>query len=187
MRHRERRILFYARPEAHASRNLFELGLMALAELARSPGFDRDKWKFYGMGSIGGATKVRLAPDVSMEMLPKTDLQTYTERLPSHDIGLSLMLTPHPSLVPLEMASAGMWTVTNTFENKTAEALKTISTNLIAVEPTLEGVLAGLNRAISRVDDYEERMRGARLDWPTDWNDAFEPDAINKIVSFLSD
>ena len=33
------------------------------------------------------------------------------------------MYTPHPSLVPIEMASAGMLTVTNTFENKTADAL----------------------------------------------------------------
>ena len=30
------------------------------------------------------------------------------------------MYTPHPSLVPIEMASAGMLTVTNSFENKTA-------------------------------------------------------------------
>ncbi|UPT96059.1 glycosyltransferase [Bradyrhizobium barranii subsp. apii] len=186
MRHRERRILFYARPEAHAARNLFELGLMALAELARSPDFDADKWKFYGMGSIGGADKVRLAPDVTMEMLPKTDLQTYSERLPSHDVGLSLMLTPHPSLVPLDMASAGMLTVTNTFENKTAEALENISTNLIAVEATLEGVIGGLKEAISRVEQYDQRIQGARLDWPTDWNDAFEPAAIKKIVDFLS-
>ncbi|MER8569386.1 glycosyltransferase [Mesorhizobium sp. M0924] len=187
MRDRERRILFYARPEAHAARNMFELGIMALAELARSPGFDADKWKCYGMGSIGGASKIRLAKNVVMEMLPKTDLQTYTERLPHHDVGLSLMLTPHPSLVPLEMASAGMWTVTNTFENKTAKSLRDISTNLIAVEPTLEGVVAGLKDAISRVDQYDKRLQGSRFDWPTDWNDAFSQATMKKIVDFLSD
>ncbi|KQZ81974.1 hypothetical protein ASD64_09550 [Mesorhizobium sp. Root157] len=183
---RERRILFYARPEPHAARNLFELGMMALAELARSPDFDARKWKFYGMGSIGGASKVRLSPDVVMEMMPKTDLQTYTDRMPRHDVGLSLMLTPHPSLVPLEMASAGMWTVTNTFQNKTAESLEAISTNLIAVEPTLEGVVQGLKDAISRVDHYDQRLKGSKIDWPTSWDDAFEPVAIKKIVDFLS-
>ncbi len=187
MRDRERRILFYARPEAHAARNMFELGMMALAELARSPDFDASKWKFCGMGSIGGASKIRLTPDVVMEMMPKTDLQTYSERLPHHDVGLSLMLTPHPSLVPLEMASAGMWTVTNTFENKTAESLQDISTNLIPVEPTLEGVVAGLKDAISRVDQYHKRLQGSRFNWPTDWDDAFSPAAMKKIVDFLSD
>ena len=47
--------------------------------------------------------------------------------LRGHDLGLALMLTPHPSLVPLEMASAGMATVTNSFENKTPAALEAIS------------------------------------------------------------
>ncbi len=186
LRHRERRILFYARPEAHAARNLFELGLMSLAKLARSPAFDSERWSFFGMGSIGGASKVKLAPGVFLEMMPKTDLQTYTERLPRHDVGLSLMLTPHPSLVPLEMASAGMWAVTNTFENKTEESLKAISTNLIAVEPTLDGIVRGLGVAIAKADDLEARIAGAQIDWPTDWKDAFEPSAIKKIIDFLS-
>jgi hypothetical protein len=33
------------------------------------------------------------------------------------------MYTPHPGLVAIEMAAAGMATVTNTFENKDAAAL----------------------------------------------------------------
>ena len=33
------------------------------------------------------------------------------------------MFTPHPSLVPIEMASAGMLTVTNTFDTKTRSRL----------------------------------------------------------------
>ena len=48
------------------------------------------------------------------------------------------MYTPHPSLVPIEMASAGMLVVTNTFDNKTAEALAAISPNLIPAEPGME-------------------------------------------------
>ena len=182
---RERRILFYARPEAHAARNLFELGMKALSELALSPDFDDKGWKFYGMGSIGGLAKVRLAPNVIMELLPKSDLQGYVERLPRHDVGLSLMLTPHPSLVPLEMASAGMWTVTNTFANKTADSLREISTNILAVEPTLEGVVEGLKDAVSRVDDVDARLAGAQVNWPTDWNDAFPPAEMKKVLKFL--
>ena len=66
----------------------------------------------------------------------------YGELLRAHDVGLALMYTPHPSLVPLEMASAGLLTVTNTFENKDADALRSMSANLIAAEPTLAGVTA---------------------------------------------
>ena len=64
------------------------------------------------------------------------------ELLRDHDVGLALMYTPHPSLVPIEMASAGMMTVTNSFENKTAEAMAAISPNLIAAEPSLDGIVA---------------------------------------------
>ena len=52
---------------------------------------------------------------------------------------LMMMMTPHPGQVALDMAAAGLTVVTNTFENKTAEALVAISANLVAVEPTIEG------------------------------------------------
>ena len=54
-----------------------------------------------------------------LELLPRADQRAYAELLRDHDVGLALMYTPHPSLVPIEMASAGMLVVTNSFENKT--------------------------------------------------------------------
>ena len=57
------------------------------------------------------------------------------------------MYTPHPSLVPIEMASAGMLTVTNSFENKTPEAMAAISSNLITAEPGIDALAAGLAEA----------------------------------------
>ena len=71
------------------------------------------------------------------------------------------MYTPHPSLVPLEMASAGMLTVTNTFENKTAEALAAISPNLIAAEPDVDARRRRRScAAAAGADDVERRARG---------------------------
>ena len=70
----------------------------------------------------------------------------YAELLREHDVGLALMYTPHPSLVPIEMASAGMLTVTNSFENKTAEAMSAISSNLITAEPTWTASPTGWSR-----------------------------------------
>ena len=71
------------------------------------------------------------------------------------------MYTPHPSLVPIEMASAGMLTVTNSFENKTAEAMAAISPNLITAEPSLEGLAGGLAEAAARVRDTSSAGRAA--------------------------
>ena len=85
------------------------------------------------------------------------------------------MYTPHPSLVPIEMASAGMLTVTNTFENKTAEALAAISPNLIAAEPSVEGVADGARarrrRAPTTSSARVARQRTSR--WSRDWDESF--------------
>jgi hypothetical protein len=105
--------------------------------------------------------------------------------MPSFDVGLSLMLTPHPSLVPIEMASAGMWTVTNTYANKTAEQLRSISGNLIGVEPTATAICDGLVEAMARVDEVENRLAGAQVTWPTDWDHAFPDESMQRIRTFL--
>jgi len=62
-----------------------------------------------------------------------------------------LMHTPHPGLPPIEMASAGILVVTNTFENKTSERPRSISRNLTVAE----------------VERYERRIAGSQVDWPT--------------------
>jgi hypothetical protein len=95
------------------------------------------------------------------------------------------MMTPHPSLVPLEMAAAGMLVVTNTFANKTADRLRAISANLIGVEPTVEAICEGLAEAMRRADDIEGRLAGARVAWPTDWKDAFPEESMQAIRGFL--
>lgn len=179
-----RRLLFYSRQEEHASRNLFELGMMSLAALVRDARVDLSGWSFHGIGSMGG-NMLELKPGLPFELVPKTSLQEYIRMMPSYDVGLSLMLTPHPSLVPIEMASAGMWTVTNTLANKTSERLRAISTNLIGVPPTVGDIVDGLVQAITRVGEIDERLAGARVDWPTDWDQAFPAKSIERIRAFL--
>ena len=181
-----RRLLFYSRQEEHASRNLFELGMMSLAALVQDPRVDLSGWTFHGIGSMGGNT-LELKPGLPFELVPKTSLEEYIRMMPNYDVGLSLMLTPHPSLVPIEMASAGMWTVTNTLANKTFERLRAISTNLIGVRPTVGCIVDGLVQAMARVCDIDERLAGARVDWPTDWDHAFPAESIGRIRTFLGD
>ena len=181
----QRRLLFYARPEEHASRNLYELGMISLAMLVRDPRVDLANWLFCGIGTLEGGGILELAPGIPVEIVPKTSLQEYIRLMPTFDVGLSLMLTPHPSLVPLEMASAGMWAVTNTFGNKTAEKLRAISANLIGVQPTVDGIREGLIGAMSRVDDIDARLAGAKMTWPTDWDAAFPAQSMSTIRAFL--
>ena len=181
-----KRLLFYARPEEHAARNLFELGIMALSKLVRDARVDLSRWTFHGLGSLGGHDLV-LAEGVVMELVPKVSLSEYIDRMPSFDVGLSLMMTPHPSLVPIEMAAAGMWVVTNTFANKTAERLDAISSNIMGVAPTVDAIVDGLVDAIGRADRLDDRLAGAAVRWPSDWEDAFPPDTIARISDFLGE
>ena len=106
------------------------------------------------------------------------------------DIGLlegklSVLPPPHPSLVPIEMAAAGMLTVTNSFENKTPEKLAAISPNLLALAPTIEAVSEALVVAADGVDDYERRATGSAVAWSRDWNDAFGERLIERLIGWL--
>jgi glycosyltransferase involved in cell wall biosynthesis len=181
---RGRSLLFYARPESHASRNMFELGVLGLAQ-AVGDGVLGPEWDLRGIGGVEAGPPIDLGDGTMLEMLARRDQHSYAELLRSHDIGLALMYTPHPSLVPIEMASAGMLTVTNSFENKTAAAMAGISSNLITVEPSIEGLGAGLREAVAGVDDFARRARGSQVNWSREWDDSFDDRVIDRVASFL--
>jgi glycosyltransferase involved in cell wall biosynthesis len=178
-----RRLLFYARPEPHAARNMFELGVLALARALQDGAFDGE-WEFNGIGSVSGRSRIALGR-TSMRLVPRTEQSAYAELLRDHDVGLALMYTPHPSLVPLEMAAAGMVVVTNTFENKDAEAMRSISTNIAAVAPTIEGVAGGLAAAAARAGDASARVDGADVRWARDWDEALPDSLLDQVIDAL--
>lgn len=181
-----RRLLFYARPEEHAARNMFELGVMALAEAIRRGAFG-SSWEFFGVGAIGESRSLELPGGRRLTILPRQDQGTYAALLREHDLGLCLMDTPHPSLVPIEMATAGMVVVTTTYANKTAEALRGISCNIIGVAPTIEGVVAGLGEAVSRTDDFEARVKGSNVSWPRSAREAFDDAFLDRFRQFADE
>jgi hypothetical protein len=182
---RPRRLLFYARPEPHATRNMFELGLLALGKALEEGAFRRG-WELRGVGSVAGARRIDLGGDVELELMARVAQHDYAGALAEHDLGLALMYSPHPSLVPIEMASAGMLTITNTFENKSAEALREISPNLVGAEPTVEAIASALIEAAAGVEDSERRVAGATVRWSRDWNDSFDDALLDRLEAYLA-
>jgi hypothetical protein len=180
-----RRLLFYARPEEHAQRNLFEIGATAL-DAAVSAG-RLQRWELAGIGGVEDGTSDLALPrsGASVRLIPRSAQADYARLLRSFDVGLALMYTPHPSLVPIEMCAAGMWTVTNTFENKDAAALGRISSNLIAAEPSVDGVAAALGEAEARWSRLDERAAGSHVDWPTSWDEALSPRLLREVERLL--
>jgi hypothetical protein len=181
---RTRKLLFYARPEPHAARNMFELAVLGLSRAAQN-GVFHEGWELRGIGSVESGRSIALTAGASVEVLPRSGQDDYARLLVEHDVGLALMYTPHPSLVPIEMASAGMLTVTNSFENKTAEAMAAISSNLITVMPTPEDIADGLREAAAGISEYERRVRGAGVRWSRDWDQTFGHRLLSRTAAAL--
>ncbi|MFL5825211.1 MAG: glycosyltransferase, partial [Thermoleophilaceae bacterium] len=179
-----RRLLFYARPEPHAARNMFEMGVLALTRAVELGAF-RGGWELHGIGTLDSGRRMDLTDGVALELLPRSEQGVYARVLGEHDVGLSLMYTPHPSLVPIEMASAGMVTVTNSFENKTPEAMAAISPNLISAEPTVDAIATALAEAAAGTADFERRAHGSAVQWSRDWNESFGDELMGRLTSFL--
>lgn len=109
---RQRRMVVYARPST--PRNAFEL----LCEALRAWGWSdpaSSQWEVLAAGEL--TSDLDLGP-FKLRALGKLDLPSYAQLLATSAIGVSLMVSPHPSYPPLEMAAFGMGVVTNRFANK---------------------------------------------------------------------
>jgi hypothetical protein len=180
-----KRLLFYSRPEMHAGRNLFAIGIMSL-QRSLEQGVFGNEWEFYGIGSMGTKKSVQLTNGIKLNLIPRMPLDEYEQTLKGYDLGLSLMYAPHPSVPPLEMAAAGMVVVTTTFSNRPVEVMEGISKNIIAVKPYPWTVSDGLARGVTQVEDFDGRVEGAQFSWPRNWEDSFTDRFMSEAEDVLS-
>jgi hypothetical protein len=168
---------FYARTQAHATRNLYPICCLALDRAYEMGHFREDEWEVIGIGA--GVDTQLLPSGLKIQHIGMFDMQSYGEVFPQHDLGLSLMLSPHPSLLPFEMA-AGMLVVTNTYDIKDQAYFHRISGNITAVSPGFESISDALIKAATRVDDRQSRLAGSRINWPHTWEEALPPSIIEQ-------
>ena len=163
---------------------MFELGVLSLSRAVENGSLDRT-WELSGIGTVEAQQRLELGGGAVLDLVPRRDQGAYADVLRNHDVGLALMYTPHPSLVPMEMASAGMLTVTNSYENKTAEAMHAISSNLITAQPSIDGIAAGIGEAAAGVADYDRRVQGSAVRWSRSWSTTFDDELMERIESLL--
>ncbi len=181
-----RKLLVYARPEAHAARNLLEICLIALRR-AIAAGTFRQKYQLVGIGALAGPHYVDLGMGHCLEILSKVDPDGYAKLLQETDVGLSLMYAPHPSLMPFEMANAGAITITNTFSNRDYASIKARSPRLVPVDPTVDSIVQGLQRAVRLAEDVELRTDPAHaVASPAAWSEVFDRQFIERLLGMLS-
>ena len=176
-----RRLLFYARPRS-AKRNLFELGIAALQRAVHAGAFAAEPWEFLAMGDP--IAPVDLGRGQVLRAVLWRDFDGYAAQMRGADLLLSLMLSPHPSYPPLEMAACGGLVVTNSYANKTQAEFAAISPNILAPAATIEAIGDALAAAAGRVGDLAARQAGARLAAPATWAEAFVPVLPRAVEAF---
>ena len=110
---RKKQVLVYGRPSTQ--RNAFELVVDSLKQWCTTQE-NIQEWTILSAGEqhpdidLGNGMKLHSVGKLSLEEYAKMMLETY--------MGVSLMVSPHPSYPPLEMATFGIHVVTNRYDNK---------------------------------------------------------------------
>jgi len=109
------RILIYGRP--HQPRNCFSAILAGLyLYMCSVP--EQARGDYYILSAGQEHEDIVLAPGVVVKSLGKLPVEKYVDYLEFCNIGVSMMVSPHPSYPPLEMALYGLYTITNAFGGK---------------------------------------------------------------------
>ena len=105
-------------------------------------------------GSVGAPLPdLALGGGLVLRNRPWLDLDAWAAELRRSSVLVSLMISPHTSYPPLEMAACGGLVVTNTFASKTAGFLAGLSPRIVGVAPEPEALAAAVADAVRRVED----------------------------------
>jgi hypothetical protein len=185
---RKSKVVVYARK--HSDRNAFDLTLTSLSKAICEDVFP-GQWEFIGLGALSdvimelGVECGKRVPFTIFKNIPEPQ---YLELVRTADIGLGLMISPHPSLPPLDFSAAGLVSVTNLFATKTQADFDRISTNFITTQPFLPDIVNGLRRAVALARNAEYRIAGAKnFRWEHEWKgDAcYGGPLLNKIQTWM--
>lgn len=176
---RERIILFYSRPAA--LRNCFESGIDGLALWARRNPVLANKWKVYCIGEEFDSSLARSVPNCTVT--GKMPLDEYARLLSQASVGVSLMISPHPSYPPLEMAYSGIRTITNKYMNKDLSSRSGFITSIALPTPELiaQALEDEVNRAEKEMIGQITPIRNKIEDIPVEVP-AFDPAAVIRLL-----
>lgn len=144
---KERIVLAYGRPSIE--RNVFPILVAGLRDwIARDP--DAAHWQIVSAGEPHG--DVELGRGLKLRPLGKLPLAEYADWLARAAIGVSLMVSPHPSYPPLEMAAFGTRVVTNRWANKDLSQWSPLIDSIDPLDPdTLGAALVAQRTAWDRL------------------------------------
>ena len=178
----KKKFVLYGLPSV--DRNCYNLGLAVIKKAVENNILSPDEWEFYSVGDK--ESEVYFSDDVCIKGLPFISPEAYASSLHMYDLGLSLMMSPHPSMLPIDLALAGVPVVTNTYKNKTKESLQNISKNIYSAELSVDTLTEELKNALEHVNNFDERYQNAiDSNYPNNWNNTF--DKADNIVEFIKE
>ncbi len=123
---KEKKILIYGRPGV--ARNAIELIVHSLKEWILIQD-DVQDWEILSAGEQFENFEIGMG--IKVKSVGKLTLDEYAKMLETSYAGISLMVSPHPSYPPLEMATFGVKVITNTYSNKD---LASFNKNIVSVD-----------------------------------------------------
>jgi hypothetical protein len=173
-----RRLAFYSRPAVH--RNMFELGALALCSAYQQGVFASQKWEFIGIGL--GQVTIRLAPGVELKQMERMHLREYQNVISTFDVGLCLMASSHPSLLPFDLSGSGAVVVTNSFGTKDQAYFDTVAEGVIVSTPDVPALVEALRAAVAASGDLAGRYAHAQvMKYPRSWDETFHDEHVQLI------
>lgn len=162
-RPRERMILVYARP--HAARNAFELICESLQEWQQRDPMRARHWRIICLGQQFDEEMTYPVQNVSV--VGKASLEEYGDYLSRASVGISMMVSPHPSYPPLEMAEAGVMTITNRYGRKDLRRRFPQIISLDYLEPMLlaDAIETAVGQAEQNIGKFVPRRTSKQRLW----------------------
>lgn len=149
---RKKQIIVYGRPET--PRNAFEIVVDSLRKTFKDRE-DVNEWKFLSMGE--DHPDVTIKGSTRLVSVGKLSLDAYAHTMEESYLGISLMVSPHPSYPPLEMSSFGVKTITNKYENKD---LSKFNDNIISVDSCNPALITKeLKKYVDNFDKYSKTAK----------------------------
>lgn len=141
---RTRRLFFYYRPEPFNQRNLAEMIEQCVQEFcARHTGYE-----IFLVGTVATERSYEVQ-GTPVRVMRKLAAREYVDLISSCDVVVSLIYSAHPGVVAYQAAASGVPTVTNTYENRDARLLRSISSNLVPFDPVREELVDAVEAALA--------------------------------------
>jgi hypothetical protein len=166
------------------ARNAFELICAGLHLWQQTNPVLASRWKIVFLGEPFDAAHVYPIQNVVID--GKVSLECYAAYLSNAAVGISLMISPHPSYPPLEMAEAGLATITNCTLEKDLRvrfpdiiALKFLTPLALA-----EAILIAVSSMESEIGHIVERKTG---NTPPTLGEPVEPTMLTSVMQRFGD